>query len=100
MRISKGELMVKILLPIVLAAVVVVIGCLAFQETEEADRLSEEEIAVLLSEPNTVDWEYPITPKVWYPGEEFHPDECFTYYTQRCWPGCHDPNSQPRPAKY
>jgi hypothetical protein len=38
--------------------------------------------------------------KVWYPGDEFHPEQSFTYYTVRCWPGCHDPNTQPRSAKY
>ena len=92
--------MSKVLLPLFLATVFVIAGCIAFQKAEASDTLDEEEIAVLLSEPNAVDWKYPIAPKNWYPGDELHEEEYFTYYTIRCWPGCHDPNSQPRPAKY
>jgi hypothetical protein len=92
--------MSKVLFPLFVVVVIVIAGCVAFQKAEASDTLDEEEIAVLLSEPNTVDWEYPIMPKVWYPGEELHKEECFLYYTIRCWPGCHDPNSQPRPAHY
>ena len=92
--------MTKILLPLLLAAVAVAVGCIALQPAETSEKLSVEERAVLLSAPNTVDWEYPIMPKVWYPGEEYHSEECFLYYTIRCWPGCHDPNSQPQPHSY
>ena len=90
----------KAMLIVVLVAAVMAAGCITDRRAGVAGELSDEEIVVLLSEPNTVQWEYPIMPKVWYPGDEFHPDECFTYYTTRCWPGCHDPNSQPRPQKY
>jgi hypothetical protein len=92
--------MSKVLLPLFIVAVFVIAGCVVFQKAEASDTLDEEEIAVLLSEPNTVDWEYPITAKVWYPGDAINEKESFLYYTIRCWPGCHDPNSQPRPAKY
>jgi len=42
-------------------------------------------------------WEYPIAAGVWYPGDGPLPEHPFKYYRTRCWPGCHDPNSQPRP---
>jgi hypothetical protein len=92
--------MTKALLPVLVAAVTLIAGCIAFEPAKSPEPLDEQEIAELLAEPNTVDWEYPISPKNWYPGDEYHPEQYFTYYTQRCWPGCHDPNSQPRPAKY
>jgi hypothetical protein len=46
------------------------------------------------------DWEYPIASGVWYPGDGPLPEHPFKYYRARCWPGCHDPNSQPRPQHY
>ena len=44
-----------------------------------------------------VQWQYPIAPGVWYPGDGPLPEHPFKYYRLRCWPGCHDPNSAPRP---
>ncbi len=45
-------------------------------------------------------WQYPIAPGIWYPGDGPLPDQPFKYYRIRCWPGCHDPNSQPRSHNY
>jgi hypothetical protein len=92
--------MSKILLPLIIVVVAVVVGCIALQPAETSEDLSEEELVVLLSEPNTVDWEYPVAAKTWYPGENPHETNPYLYYTIRCWPGCHDPASQPRPHSY
>jgi hypothetical protein len=45
-------------------------------------------------------WEYPIAAGVWYPGDGPLPEHPFEYYRVRCWPGCHDPGSRPRPQHY
>jgi hypothetical protein len=45
-------------------------------------------------------WQYPIAAGVWYPGDGELPDHVFTYYRIRCWPGCHDPSTQPRAAHH
>ena len=45
-------------------------------------------------------WQYPIAPGVWVPGDGPLPSQPFKYYRIRCWPGCHDPNSQPRSHNY
>jgi hypothetical protein len=33
-------------------------------------------------------WQYPIAPGVWYPGQPL-PEHPIRYYRMRCWPGCH-----------
>jgi hypothetical protein len=45
-------------------------------------------------------WQYPIAPGIWVPGDGPLPEHPFKYYRIRCWPGCHDPNSQPRSHNY
>ena len=34
------------------------------------------------------------------PGDDFERSHPFNYYAVRCWPGCHDPSSAPRPQHY
>ena len=50
--------------------------------------------------PSRVELTQPVIPRVWYPGDGPVSDDSITYYAVRCWPGCHDPNSAPRPQHY
>jgi len=90
------------------AILLVVFSCAAVQTRE---RIAEEKVLVRVAGPCPftivddgrvvdVDWEYPITPRVWYPGDDFAQSHPYNYYAVRCWPGCHDPNSAPRPQHY
>ena len=87
------------------AILAVVVSCAAVQTRE---RISEEKVLVRVAGPCpfpivddgkvvNVDWEYPITPRVWYPGDTFEQSHPYNCYAVRCWPGCHDPNSAPQP---
>jgi hypothetical protein len=78
-------------------------GCAAIPKGEEgarapaAEAVDQPATQVAAQEPP---WQYPIAPGVWYPGDGPLPAHPFKYYRVRCWPGCHDPNSQPRSHNY
>jgi hypothetical protein len=76
--------------------VFLITGCTAIPRGEESAQTPAAAPAkqVAVQQPP---WQYPIAPGIWYPGDGLLPAHPFKYYRVRCWPGCHDPNSQPRP---
>jgi hypothetical protein len=107
----KGQSPVRItfqLLALVSAVLLVVLSCAAVQ-TREQDADTNALVRVVGSCPFTivddpsvseVELTQPVIPRVWYPGDGPVSDDSITYYAVRCWPGCHDPNSAPRPQHY
>lgn len=100
-----------------LGLALLLIGCAAVPSGEqEADRptvpLEEQPAAAaaaLEPQPGSAEqpaaaeepsWQYPMAAGMWYPGDGPLPAHPFRYYRVRCWPGCHDPNSAPRPHNY
>jgi hypothetical protein len=78
-------------------------GCAAIPSGEQGAQMSPAESAEQPAAPvvaQTPPWKYPIAPGLWYPGDGPLPAHPFKYYRVRCWPGCHDPNSAPRPHNY
>jgi len=43
--------------------------------------------------PQTISWEVPIAPGIYYPSDGAVPDHPMRYYRVRCWPGCHTGSS-------
>jgi hypothetical protein len=94
-----------VLLVFVLA---VIVSCANVRTRNQS---SEEKVLVRVTKPcpftivddgrvAEVDWSYPVVPRVWYPGDGPLGAHPYNYYAVRCWPGCHDPNSAPRPQHY
>lgn len=86
--------MKKVLVLLIAGVMIDLIGCAAIPPSEKA---AAAEQAAEAATAAAVTWEYPIAPGVWYPGDGPLPEHPRNYYRIRCWPGCHDPNSQPRP---
>jgi hypothetical protein len=95
-------------LGLVLVAGAVVISCANLQSrTQNSDatalvRPTEASPFTIVNDGKVaeVDWEYPVVPRVWYPGDGPLGAHPYNYYAVRCWPGCHYPNSAPRPQHY
>jgi len=88
---------------LLIAAALLLAACAAIPSGEDqAQKPSLEPAEQPDSSAATVEppWQYPIAPGIWYPGDGPLPAHPFKYYRIRCWPGCHDPNSQPRSHNY
>jgi hypothetical protein len=82
----------------VLAVVAVLAACSALGTGKSAAAGPVVEQPAAEAQPAAqVQWQYPIAAGVWYPGDGPLPEHPFRYYKVRCWPGCHDPASEPRP---
>jgi hypothetical protein len=91
----------KYIFPALLVAVFMIAACVAPASRTGAAAQKDNELKVeKVSKTSDLPWQYPIAAGVWYPGDGPIPDDSFHYYHVRCWPGCHDPNTQPRPYKY
>jgi hypothetical protein len=91
----------RYLFPALLVAILFIAACAAPASRTDSAAQSGNELKVeKVSTTSDQPWRYPIAAGVWYPGDGPVSDDTFNYYHVRCWPGCHDPNTQPRPYKY
>ncbi len=93
--------MSRYLIPVLLVAVLLIAACAtpAPRPGSEAQKSNEPKVEKV-SKTSDLPWRYPIAAGVWYPGDGPLSDDTYIYYHIRCWPGCHDPNTQPRRYKY
>jgi hypothetical protein len=105
---KKAHLLAVLTFVLLAAAVAVGVSCAGVKPQEQQ---REEKVLVRVTEPcpfTIVDDGHtaevvltqPVIPRVWYPGDGPVDEDSITYYAVRCWPGCHDPNSTPRPQHY
>jgi hypothetical protein len=98
-----GDQMKSAICTLLVAAALLLASCAAMPSKEDqAQQLNPEpaeETATPVAELQAP-CQYPIAPGIWVPGDGPLPAHPFKYYRIRCWPGCHDPNSQPRSHNY